>query len=431
MMQHWQPRERLDAILDTCIDQLTTTPPERVLVRYPQSAPSLRPLLQVASALQQMGAVEMPASAKRADRERIRRAVMAQRRRQRRPHLPPGLTRMALWTAALMLVIASGLGSVTVASASALPPDRLYGWKRASEEIWLRAQPSPARAATVALGYVDRRVDETVQLYRRTRHLEIAQVAAIGAAYAQALDLIAAVPGDDESLLATLQSKSDQHAVRLAAIAEHADDEDRPLLNAASEVAQWARTAKPGDAPRIPANPAPQIAPVPAPSRPAAPPESQPAAPVESRPAAPVESRPAAPAAAPAARPSAAPGRTDSPPGQRDPAPGQSDSPPGPPPSAPGQSDSPPGRGVAPEVPPGQEKKDRSADATPTPELGRDAAPSSERGSSESAPGRSDTPPPGQERGAEPTDTPDESGSRGKNSGGPPDGTDSKGRNDP
>jgi hypothetical protein len=394
MMQHWQPRERLDTVLDACIDQLDVSPPDRLLLRYPQSAPALRPVLHVAAALYAMSQLQLSPSARQLGRERLMRAVLAQRRRARRPRLPAGITRLALWSAALLLMIATGLSGVTVASATALPNERLYGWKRASEDVWLRVQPSPERAAAVALGLVDRRVEEARLMFQRTGHLPVAAVAAIGQSYSRSLELIAvAQPAQRQQLIDALHSASEQHATRLAALAEQASGEDRAILSAAVAVTEWARTAGPDDSQRVPQPLLPRES-----GDPSAPPATAPAPPATAPDAAPPGRAPAVvpPRAQPPAKEE--PPRNDSQaPGNDSSAPPHDSPPPG---NAPAE---PPGQSNKPAEPPGQEKQDRSADATPTPALVPDPAPTTERGSSESAPGRSDNPPPGQERKAEPT----------------------------
>ncbi len=373
MMQHWQPRERLETALDACIDQLNVLPTERLLLHYPQSAPALRPLLQVAVSMHALSHAQLSPTARQAGRERLRRAVLAQRRRAERPHWPA-----ALWIVALLLMIATGVSGVTAAAANALPGDRLYGWKRASEELWLRAQPSPARAAMVALGYIDRRVGETEAVFRRAGRLDSTIVVAISEAYAQALELIAAAPPADQAgLLDTLHAGSAQYAIDLAALAETATGEDRAMLAAAVAVTQWARTAQPSDSRRVP----------------------QPVLPWQSRDPTP----PTTPTIPPATPPGQGPGNDSRPPRHDSQAPDNDsrllrhDS------QAPGNAPiAPPGQSNKLSKPPGQNQRDRSARATPTPALVRDPSPARERGSSESAPGRSENLPPGQERKAEP-----------------------------
>lgn len=334
------------------------------------------------------------------------RAVLAQQRRTRRPRLPVGITRLALWSAALLLMIATGLSGVTVASATALPNQRLYGWKRASEDVWLRVQPSPERAAAVALGLVDRRVEEARLVFQRTGHLPVATVAAIGQSYSRSLELIAvAQPAEREQLIDALHIASAQHATRLAALAEQASDEDRAILSAAVAITQWARTAEPDDSRRVPQPLLPRES-----SDPSAPPSPAPATPATAPDAAPPGQAPAV--VPPRAQPPAqeAPPRNNSPaPGNDSSAPSNDSQPPGQsnkPAEPPGQEhkpSEPPGQSNKPSEPPGQNQRERSADATPTPALVPDPSPTKERGSSESAPGRSENLPPGQERKAEPS----------------------------
>jgi hypothetical protein len=78
MMHHWEPLERLDSILDICIDQLDGQSLETVLRCYPQSTPQLSSMLIIAAALRCMGEVRLSDSARQRCHERLRRAVLAE-----------------------------------------------------------------------------------------------------------------------------------------------------------------------------------------------------------------------------------------------------------------------------------------------------------------------------------------------------------------
>ena len=166
-MHDWRPPERLDSILDDCIDHLDTETPEELLRSYPHSAPELAPLLHVAAELAEMGDLQMPAAAREAGRARLRAAVLTQQRRRRPRPIAQRALRMATWAALLLVVFGTGLSAVTVASASALPNDRQYGWKRASERVWVGIQPSTEQTVEAALWVADRRVAEMQLLYQR------------------------------------------------------------------------------------------------------------------------------------------------------------------------------------------------------------------------------------------------------------------------
>lgn len=253
MMHSWRPAERLDSILDTCIDRLESELPDTILLRYPQSAPTLEPLLYLAAALQRMSATQLDPKARQRGRVRLRQAVLTQQRRRRRGSFGSRVGRAAGWAALLLVMLTTGLGGVTVASAAALPNDRLYTWKRGSEEIWLRVQPSPERRAVVALGMADRRVDEVAALYQRSGTIDATVVAQIELAYTRTLSAIAAAsPAEQAALIEQVHVDAAQHTAALTSLADQADGPAQQHLEAAAALGEWAQTAQPGDRPTPP-----------------------------------------------------------------------------------------------------------------------------------------------------------------------------------
>jgi hypothetical protein len=253
MMHSWRPAERLDSILDTCIDRLGSEPPDAILQRYPQSAPALAPLLYLATALHHMGMVQLPPTAKQRGRVRLRQAVLAQQRRRHRSSFGAHVQRAVVWAVLLLVILTTGFGGITVASADALPNDRLYVWKRASEDVWLRVQPSPERKAIVALGMADRRVDEVAALYRTAQPIDAVVVEQIAVAYTQALGAIAAAPpAEQATLIDHVHAEATEHTATLASMAEQASGPSREQLQAAAALGEWARGAQPGDRPGTP-----------------------------------------------------------------------------------------------------------------------------------------------------------------------------------
>ncbi|PLS78220.1 MAG: hypothetical protein CYG59_19575, partial [Chloroflexi bacterium] len=245
MLYNWGQPDRVDSILDTCIDQLAYEEPEKVLRRHPQVAPKLAPMLHVAAALREMSTLRLSPAANQRNRERLRQAVLA-RRRRRAAVFGPRMMRAATWAALLLLVIGVGLSSVTVAAASALPNDRLYAWKRSSENIWLQLQPTPERRANVSLSLAERRVAETQLLYERSGQVDAQVVAQLAQEYARTLSYIAAAPsGEAQSLLQKLRATSAQHEQQLTALARVASGQAQQELLAAAAASEWAQEASP------------------------------------------------------------------------------------------------------------------------------------------------------------------------------------------
>ena len=147
---------QLEVTFIDCLDALAQGEPlERILARYPQDAPQLRPLLETAAALP---ALRMQPS--EATKMKSRDAFLAQAATLRRtparaafhwwPRLAAGFAAVAL--------IAMVLGTGTLAaSSSALPGDPLYGLKRAAENVQLSAAASPNVRTSLQNEFAQRR----------------------------------------------------------------------------------------------------------------------------------------------------------------------------------------------------------------------------------------------------------------------------------
>lgn len=114
---------------------------EAILQRYPEDAPALRPLLEVARDLQ-----SLPAGYTVAAQETSRARMMQEARRLRQKRSPdaaflPALQRLSLAFAALTLLVLLGAGLLVGRAAEALPGDSLYPLKRAGEGLQLRLAP--------------------------------------------------------------------------------------------------------------------------------------------------------------------------------------------------------------------------------------------------------------------------------------------------
>lgn len=254
-MYNWGPTNRLDTLLDQCIDQLDEQPPERLLEQYPHSAVKLAPMLEIAVALREMGEIEMAAGAKQKGRARLRYAVLEKQRRRGR-RFPPTLLHAATLVALVCIALIVGGSTVTVASAGALPEDRLYGWKRASEQVWLKAQPSPARAVAVSMALSDRRVDELKLFYARHGYIHTGAVADLQRSYAQTVQLVAAIPENDvQPWRERVQAATVTHSDELGALAGRAIGKNQELLRSAVQSSIRAGAAVQGES--VPPPPAP------------------------------------------------------------------------------------------------------------------------------------------------------------------------------
>jgi hypothetical protein len=146
--------KELDTILEECLDELTNgaSTLDECLVRYPEHAAELYPLLLAALRVQRgRGIAPSPAF-----KARTRAQLMEHTRTHPRSKESRVLIQAALSVAfILMLFLVTG----TVFAQSALPGDMLYHWKLASENTWRSVSPDPLGTD---LGLANRRVDEIV-----------------------------------------------------------------------------------------------------------------------------------------------------------------------------------------------------------------------------------------------------------------------------
>jgi hypothetical protein len=122
----------LETILDTCLDQIEEGQAsiDDCLVRYPEHAAQLRPLLMAATKLARAREVVPDPSYRMRARSQLN--VYMQQHPQRK-RVSPVLWRFSIaFATVMMLFIASG----TAFAQQALPGDTLYNWKLTSEHVW-------------------------------------------------------------------------------------------------------------------------------------------------------------------------------------------------------------------------------------------------------------------------------------------------------
>ena len=144
-------------ILNDCLERMAAgEDPGRCVVRYPEHADELEPLLATAATMSRAAesAVVRP-EARAAGLARLNRAIAARgaRRRSRLPFLSWPLTRPAAlgFVLVLVLLFAVAAGGTTMASEDSVPGDPLYWVKTTRETITLRMNNSDmARAQTHA-----------------------------------------------------------------------------------------------------------------------------------------------------------------------------------------------------------------------------------------------------------------------------------------
>ncbi len=163
---------RLEAELIECLGALAQGESiEHILVRYPQRAAQLRPLLETAAGLPPLRMEPSEAAKMKSRQKFMAHADLLQRTKPRKtmgflPRFATGFLAAALVAGVL------GTGAVA-ASGSALPGDPLYGLKRTVEDVRLNATGSPTQRQELQREFEQRRRDETDELLSARREGEV------------------------------------------------------------------------------------------------------------------------------------------------------------------------------------------------------------------------------------------------------------------
>ena len=159
--------ENIEQALEECLERIRQGASlEDALRRHPEQAAELRPLLQIALALERADFLAPSEATKARLRTRFEGAARLRADEMRRPKTGWLNGGLRLWTTSLASVAAFVvLGSVTLwASSGSLPDQPLYGVKRAVERVQVAMASSPQEQATAYLDLADRRVDEVARL---------------------------------------------------------------------------------------------------------------------------------------------------------------------------------------------------------------------------------------------------------------------------
>lgn len=143
-----------DVILEECVDLIASgeTSPEECLAQYPEYAPELEPILYTAYHLREVREVTPPPYL----RSRIRAELNYEMKNNLhpKPRVPILFWRKALNAALLVFVLVM---TNTYIAQAALPGERLYNWKLASERLWRAMTVNPLETD---LKLSDRRIHE-------------------------------------------------------------------------------------------------------------------------------------------------------------------------------------------------------------------------------------------------------------------------------
>ena len=161
-----------DKILDQCLADIRAqrATVADCLVRYPDAADELKPLLEMAAALEATQDVQPSAAFKGATRARLARLqppVNARARPRAAWFSLGGSWRYAAVALVIVLLFAVFSGSVAYAASNSLPGSALYPVKRAMEQVELAAATTPESKAQVHLAIADQRLTEAAALAMR------------------------------------------------------------------------------------------------------------------------------------------------------------------------------------------------------------------------------------------------------------------------
>jgi len=173
--------DRFDDILNECTERLLRGESvEQCVQRYPEQAPELDPLLQVAAvARSASSAVEPRPEFKARTRYEIQSRLHSKDRKAegKRTSMIGWMPRWAMVAACLALILVfAGTGTVA-ASSDSLPGDRLYAVKTAVEQIQWKLTFSETAKAKLQAKFAERRVWEMAQLAKKGRTEEIGALA--------------------------------------------------------------------------------------------------------------------------------------------------------------------------------------------------------------------------------------------------------------
>jgi len=144
-----------DKILDDCLNNLASgaSSVDECLLRYPQHASLLEPLLRTAVRLEQGRALKPSVAFKARTRAKLTQHMQANpsRKVSRAPFM---FWKFATSFAVILLAL---LITGTAYAQSANPGDSFYSWKIASELVWRAVSPDPVRTD---INIANRRIDE-------------------------------------------------------------------------------------------------------------------------------------------------------------------------------------------------------------------------------------------------------------------------------
>ncbi|MBC7252225.1 MAG: hypothetical protein H5T62_18350 [Anaerolineae bacterium] len=232
-----------EAVLDRCLADMGEgrATIEELVVRYPQYARRLEPLLRTGQRIISSGPQLSDEVASAIQERLLRRAaeLEGQRRapRPRRSLFSWLLPRFRLMPAVLVLLIAllvSGLLVSPVAAAS-LPGDVFYPVKRAAERVQLGLTFSELGRVRLHIQFAERRLEEVLTLLEQRGQLDEATLAEVGTETDVALTLAEQLGDERDQVLTTLAALTERQQAVLAEVKSKAPPQAQAGLSRAME----------------------------------------------------------------------------------------------------------------------------------------------------------------------------------------------------
>ena len=163
--------ENLYEALEICLNALEAGADlGSVLMRFPDMADELRPLLEASVAVRSLGSYQVPVPAMRRGRARVlQHAAEMREAGQKSRRFGIAFRRLTTALALMLVFFLSGTGLVG-ASNGALPGDNLYPVKRTWEDVQLKFVANPVSREELEDEFELERLEEVDELLGRRRH---------------------------------------------------------------------------------------------------------------------------------------------------------------------------------------------------------------------------------------------------------------------
>lgn len=237
----------LRTILDECLQDMSTRGEtvERCLLRYPQHAGQLAPLIQVADRIRKTRHPALSVSATKAIERRLLKRATELRQSRAKPSfwsLPFSLRPLVTVAATLIVVLALvliGGGGIVYASTDSLPGSPLYGVKRTTEQVQLFLAPAGAKRTELHIKFAQRRLEEVQALVEIKGQVDEEALAAIAEETGLALEEAEKASVQDKAaLLDKLVSLTERQQAVLKRVQAEAPEAAQKGLNRALEASQ-------------------------------------------------------------------------------------------------------------------------------------------------------------------------------------------------